>query len=149
MVQVIGFRKTVRECSSNKFLEVAMIYSQEGTLKAEDTRFRNIARSQVRTALAQQETKVNNIVDHLVKQINAKVVSLYSTDQLLETVVNNRTLQQENITINKYTSAFPELSDDVSSKQERIFRHARKRIKEAVAPFEYQKRFAYTTGLHH
>ncbi len=125
-----------------------MLYT-EGNLRAEDRALRHIAHGKVNSALSQVETKTARLVERLVQKVDAQVSRNFTAEQLLDWVRNHESLQSEHALINRYTDAFPELDERVAQKRHHILRTAMTRIQEAVTPFEYQRRFAHTTGLHH
>lgn len=125
-----------------------MLYTTDGNPRAEDHALRSIARSKVHSALAQVEAKQARLVERLVVEIDARLIRQCSADHLLDMVQNHPILQPEQTLISRYTDAFPELKERVLEKRNRMIRFARRRIEEALAPFEYQRRFTYTKGLH-
>jgi len=125
-----------------------MLYT-EGNLRAEDRALRHIAHGKVNSALSQVETKTAHLIERLVQKVDAQASRNFTAEQLLDWVQNHESLQSEHALIKRYTDAFPELDERVAQKRHRILRTAMTRIQEAVAPFEYGRRFAHTTGLHH
>lgn len=123
-----------------------MLYT-EGNLLTEDIAFRRIARSKVLAALCSVETKWTTLLDSLVGKLGAQEARDLTVDQLMNYVEQHPQLQPEAATIERYTNAFPELADAVSSTHERLRSRARRRLERALAPFEYQRRFQFTKGL--
>lgn len=123
-----------------------MLYT-EGNLYAEDRALRHIARGKVNSALAQVETKTAHLVERLVGKIDAHFSSKCTSDQLLTMVQNHESLQPEQALIDRYIKAFPELEERVLSRRERMLDKASARLREALAPFEYARRYAHTKGL--
>lgn len=124
-----------------------MLYT-EGNLRAEDAYLRSIARSKVHSALAELEAKITRLVEQIVKTIDINLTRKYTIDRLFEFLQNHHTLRPEQSVITRYTIAFPELEERASYQQSRAFEVARRRIEEAIRPFEDTRRFAHTTGLH-
>lgn len=124
-----------------------MLYT-EGNLRAEDRALRHIAHGKVNSALSQIETKTAHIVERLLQKLDAQASRRFTAEQLLDWVQNHESLQSEHALISRYTNAFPELEERVAQKRHHILRTAMTRIQEAVAPFEYQRRFAHTIGHH-
>ncbi len=125
-----------------------MLYT-EGNLCAEDRALRHIARGKVHAALTLVEAKQTRLVDRLVETINARLGEQLTADQLLDWVENHESLQPDHALINRYTNAFPELQERVTSAHDRMLRTVHRRLQEALAPLEYQRRFAHTVGLQH
>lgn len=123
-----------------------MLYT-EGNLYAEDRALRHIARGKVNSALAQVETKQAHLVERLIEKIDAHLSRKCTTDQLLRMVQNHESLQPEHALISRYIKAFPELEERVLSRRERMMDKASARLREALAPFEYARRYAHTKGL--
>lgn len=125
-----------------------MLYT-EGNLCAEDRALRHIARGKVNFALAQVETKTTHIVERLVEKIDVHSSRQCTTDQLLNMVQYHESLQPEQALINRYIKAFPELEERVLSHRERMLDKAHARLREALAPFEYARRYAHTKVSRH
>ncbi len=123
-----------------------MLYT-EGNLCAEDRALRHIARGKVHSALTQVEAKQTRLVDRLVETINVRPGQQLTAEQLLDWVENHVSLRPEHALINRYTNAFPELTEPVTSARARVLRTLHRRLQESLAPLDYQRRFAHTLGL--
>lgn len=126
-----------------------MLYT-EGNLTAEDRALRHVARSKIRTALSSIETRSTALLDSLVSELSTHQQHQHlNLDRLLAVVERQQQSQHETAVIERYTSAFPEFADVVSTTYERIRTRSRQRLEHALAPVEHQRRFQYTKGLAH
>lgn len=125
-----------------------MLYTSEGTLRAEDRAFRFIARQRLNAALEQMETQTKAIVDALIARIGADAACKVSADELIDIVENHPRLRPERATIDRYSNAFPELKETAVSACERINQKTFNRLQTVLAPREMARRFANTKGAH-
>ena len=126
-----------------------MLYTNEGTLCAEDRTLRRIARSKVRTAIAEMELKTASLVQSLVPKINARTCREFTAGEMLAMISDHPRLQPERTVICRYTAAFPELQESVQMAHDRLNQKVLRQLEDAQASLVYQRRFAHTKGLHH
>ena len=126
-----------------------MLYTNEGTLYAEDCTLRRIARSKVRAAVIEMELKTAALIRLLVPKINAHWCRKFTADEMLAMISDHPRLQPERTTIDRYTDAYPELKESVGRAYDRLNRKTLRQLEDALEPFIYQRRFAHTKGLHH
>ena len=125
-----------------------MLYT-EGNLTAEDRILRRLARSKVHDALRSIETKRATLLDSIISKLTAQTSPYLNLDRLLNFVEQHPQSQPEAAEIERYTRAFPELSDAVSATYDRLRARSRRQLERALAPFEYQRKFRFTKGLSH
>ncbi len=126
-----------------------MLYTNEGTLRAEDLTLRRIAREKVRAAMAGMELKTASLVQSLVPKINARMYRELTAGEMLTMIADHPHLQPERAIISRYTDAFPELEESVKNASERLNRKILWQLEDAHEPLVYQRRFAHTKGMHH
>jgi exonuclease VII large subunit len=123
-----------------------MLYT-EGNLTAEDRILRRVARSKVHAALRSIETKRATLLDSVTDKLTAQTTKYLNLNRLLNFVEQHLQSQPETAEIERYTRAFPELSDTVSATYDRLRASSRRQLERALAPFEYQRKFRFTKGL--
>ncbi len=126
-----------------------MLYTNEGTLCAEDHTLRRIARSKVRTAIAVMELKTASLVQSFVPNINARTCREFTAGEMLAMIFDHPRLQPERTVICRYTAALPELQESVQMAHDRLNQKVLRQLEDAQASLVYQRRFAHTKGLHH
>ena len=126
-----------------------MLYTNEGTLRAEDLTLQRIAREKVRAAITEMELNTASLVQSLVTKINAHMCRELTADEILTMISDHPRLQPERAIISRYTDAFPELEESVRIARECFNSRMLQQLEVALAPCVYQRRFAHTKGLHH
>jgi len=80
------------------------------------------------------------LLDSLIIKLSQPASPHLTIDRILNLVEQHPQLESERAVIRRYTDAYPELIDTVST--------TRRRVESALTPFEFQRKFRFTKGLH-
>lgn len=118
-----------------------------GCLHAEEKALRRVAQARINAALHALETQIARLSQAVQHQLTLRRTATTAPAQWFALILRQPSVTRALTTIERYTQAFPELRERAERARVGIIDRARRRLTQALALWQEQRRFRYTKGL--
>lgn len=122
-------------------------FNEEGHIRQQDIRDRNIARQRINESLVKEARRTVVLVDFAIRQVEANLLTLTTIDALWSLLQRDKTMAGIRAVADKNIADYPGFTGWVIGQRFNIENAQKTRLARTLGKRVYQRRFANTVGF--